>query len=296
MSDHLHFAGIVRHAPLVRVEYDDGVAFLARDLRLAQDDADRRAALHVAAHHGTWGIVVGLQVAVLPGNTTISVTAGAGYLRTGEPVVLEQDVQLAVPVGRWRLHLVPTLAADRCERPTTCTGYRPPVLHPTVALAPWDEGTARDCCEDPGLSIPLARVERSALITIDSGYRQVARAQSRPAIVSGRVPSGTMSWDAPGGAMLSTSVDTSSARLPDGVLYFATLVDMAPIQSGPSALGPLIELTLPTSTSFRLIVRAGAQTAGAAASVLTRTRAALQLAGVIWHAVLPSRGPNGGWS
>ena len=167
---------------------------------------------------------------------------------------------------------------------------------PTVVLVARDEGAGCHCGEDPGLSSPLARVDRAAFITIDSGYRQVMRAQRRPAIVSGRVPSGTMSWDALGGAMLSTVVDTSSGRLPDGVLYFATLVDMAPIQSGPSALGPLIELKLPTSTSFRLIVRAGAQTAGAAASVLTRTRAALQQAGIIWHAVLPTRGPNGGWS
>jgi len=294
MSNHPHYAGIVRHAPLVRVEYDDGAALLARDLRLAQDDADRRAALHVSAHHGTWGVVTGLQVTVLAGNTTMAVSAGVGYLRTGEPLVLEQDVQLTVPVGRWRLQLVPALSGDRCERPITCTGDLPSVLHPTVALVA-DEGSACNC-EDPGLSIPLARVERAASITVDLGYRQMVRAQRRPGVISGRVLPGTMSWDTMGGAMLSASIDTSAAKLPDGVLYFATLVDIAPLQSGPPAFGPLVELRLPTRTSFRLIVRAGAQAPANAVSVLTRTRAALQQAGIIWHAVLPTRGPNGGWS
>jgi len=294
MSAHPHYAGIVRHAPLVRVEYDDGMALLARDLRLAQDDADRRAALHVLAHHGTWGVVTGLQVMVLAGNTTVAVSAGIGYLRSGEPLVLEQNVQLAVPAGRWRLHLVPALAADRCEPNITCVGNLPPVLHPTVLLVADQDGGCN--CDDPGLSIPLARIERAAAISIDIGYRQMVRAQRRPGIVSGRVPSGTMSWDSMGGAMLSTMVDTSIGRLPDGVLYFATLVDIPPLQSGPPAFGPLIELRLPTRTSFRLIVRAGAQAAANAVSVLTRTRAALQQAGIIWHAVLPTRGPNGGWS
>lgn len=294
MSTQPHYAGIVRHAPLARVEYDDGAALRARDLCLAQDDADRRAALHVAAHHGTWGVVIGLQVTVLAGNTTVAVSAGVGYLRNGEPLVLEKDVQLVVPVGRWRLHLVHALSGDRCERSISCTGIVPPVLHPTITLASDEESGCN--CDDSGLSIPLARIERATSITIDLGYRQMVRAQRRPGIISGRVPSGSMSWDTAGGAMLSTVVDTSSMKLPDGVLYFASLVDIAPLQSGPPAFGPLIELRLSTRTSFRLIVRASAQTPANAASVLARTRAALQQAGIIWHAVLPTRGPNGGWS
>jgi len=281
-----------RPDPLVRSEFFEGSALLARDLRLAVGDDARRDALHVTAHHGTWGVAWGLRLSVV-GGAKLAVSPGAAFTPSGNGLTLYLTAELDVPIGEWRVLLQLPTPTARCETPSTCTGTELPAPRASVRLEPWANGVGGCCDADPS-TVPLGRVIRGASLVIALGSRQVARPLRRPAIVTGRAPAGSLSWLTVSGYELDSWVDTSSADMRGTPLYFVQLADLT--ATGTPVPAPLLRVRDAGASGFRLTAICGAASAAAANSARSLLQQSLAGTTVLWTALLPARGPAGGWS
>jgi hypothetical protein len=267
-------------APLERVAWFEGSALLERDLERAIALESRMLALHVGVVHDTWGVALGLSVALSDDRREAIVGPGLAYACRGEPLAVTALRRVPAPVGGpagdtvWDLVLAPAPPAEGapCERVVACEGA---ALVAPVSLR-WElAGAAAPVAGPPpplaagvrlGAEVPIARFVRAApagtLVGPDMRARRVARALVRPHVGFGVVPPATLSWA--GTASASATVDTSAAGFNATPLYFAWPVGATAWPAG--VVGPLASVAGATSHSFRLELRFGVRAGGPAAS------------------------------
>ena len=277
-----------------RIRYYQGQPLQARDL---QDEVAYEAgmnSLHVTAMHNTWGVAVGLEVALTEDRRSAVVGSGVAYDRCGRAIINPTTLTIPVPPPVHTLNTKPViwwydLVARYDDRLTSeNTGAvdcrRGGFAEERMAWRWVYAGFA----EDPGAlppdlpagvrlgdEVPLARVvidPGGYVVSIDLSLRRTARAITRPYVASGQtfVQAGSVTNDACWRTTINTSAGGFSSSRPR---YFARLLehplrtlrnsnpDLAGIEglNYPNVLrllhGPFVSIINPMRNSFTLEVR-----------------------------------------
>ncbi|MFW5772698.1 MAG: hypothetical protein ACOCZH_05170 [Phototrophicaceae bacterium] len=277
-----------------RIRYYQGQPLQARDLR---DEVAYEASmnqLHVTALHNTWGVAVGLEVAVSDDRRSAVIGPGMAYDRCGQGIINPSTLTIPVPplqvphnarpviwwydlVIRYDDHLTSeTQGTTDCHR----GGFAEERLKWRWILA----GYAEDPAAQPpdlasgvrvGDEVPLARLvvdPGGFIVSIDLSLRRTARAITRPYVATGQafVQASVNQTDLCWRTTINTSAGGFSSARPR---YFArllehplrTLRNTNPDTEGVEGLnypnvlrllhGPFLSITNPTRSSFQLEVR-----------------------------------------
>ncbi|GJG89725.1 hypothetical protein tb265_49060 [Gemmatimonadetes bacterium T265] len=247
-----------------RVLWSEGAALTHRDLGDAVAYEARLLALHVAALHDTWGVALGLTLALSGDGRSVLVGPGLAYTCAGDalvlaaatpappfpPAVLMADLVVGAPAAG---------EAWPCERLRDCDG-RAPRERPSLR---WE--TAVDA-SDPtalfgaslargvrlGADVPLGRFTRRPDGTLAGpalGVRRVARGLARPHLGFGALAAGALAW-AGGPAEFVATVDTSAAGFTTPPRYAVWLAAGGTWPAG--VVGPFASVEAAGKTSFAL--------------------------------------------
>lgn len=278
-----------------RIRYYQGQPLQARDLR---DEVAYEAGmnnLHVTALHNTWGVAVGLEVALSDDRRSAIIGPGMAYDRCGQAIINPAELTIPAPppqqqpynakpviwwydlVVRYDDHLTSEnsgavdcrrggFAEERLAWRWVFAGF----AEDPAALAPDLAAGVR-----LGDEVPLARVvvdPGGYVVSVDLSQRRTARAITRPYIASGQafVQAASNLTDVCWRATVNTAAGGFSSARPR---YFARLLehplrtvrntnpDTVGIEglNYPNVLrllhGPFVSISNPTRSSFRLEVR-----------------------------------------
>ena len=238
--------------------------------------------LHMVAVHKTWGIALGFEVEVAPGN--VFVGPGIAYDCRGREIVSASTFAVDVPVlspgskaaGGW-FDLV-IRYNDLDAREGGCFGTPSAQERPVWA---WYFAGAMTETDPPladavrlGEDLPLARFGISAtgqVVRLDFRFRRHAQGLVRPHIASGEVAA---QLDFGDDLLASVQVDTSAGGFSRTPFYFASLAEYPELEiSGDERfddpevavalrrklmrilLGPFVSIASPARMGFQLDVR-----------------------------------------
>ena len=257
--------------PITRVAWAEGSRLTHRDLADAIEHESRMLALHVVAMHGTWGVALGLRLAIGSDLHSVRLTAGGAYTARGESVVVAESMLVHGPVGAsgaYDLLISPAAARTRCSRDVlpACAG-RTRTDAPTlrwVAASPFGLGEGARL----GAEIPIGRVTRAAdgtLSGVDYSQRRTVTSLARPHVASGVALPGRVAWHVQSFGLYAT-IDTDSAGFTSTPVYYACIGNDPPWP--PQLVGPFVGIANPTPTGFTARLAFGA-VSGAAASLFS---------------------------
>lgn len=229
-----------------RVAWFDGSALTHGDLAAAVAHEERMLSLHVAALHDTWGVALGLTVALGTDGRSVLVGPGIAYTARGDALILAAATPAPVfPPGVMAADLVisaPTPGdAWPCERVLDCDGRARRAL-PTLR---WETAAT-------GEDVPLARFARRADGTLagpDHRERRVARGLLRPHLAHGALGPGALAWSHAAFDFVAT-VDTRAAGFSTTPRYAAWVAATGAWPNG--AVGPFVSVEGATANSFTL--------------------------------------------
>ncbi|MHB1224675.1 MAG: hypothetical protein ACYC2G_11645 [Gemmatimonadaceae bacterium] len=243
-----------------RVAWSDGCALTHGDLAAAVAHEERMLALHVAALHDTWGVALGLAVAVGADGRSVLVGPGLAYTAGGHALILAVATPApAFPSGASTADLVigAPLPDDAwpCERLAHCDG-RTRRARLSLRWAPVEsEGLPRQRCVGAyqiGEEVVLSRFVRRADGTLpgpDRRPRQTARGLLRPHLAHGALGPGALSWSHAAFDFVAT-VDTRVAGFSTPPRYAAWVAAAGAWPGG--VVGPFVSIEDATATSFTL--------------------------------------------
>ena len=256
--------------PITRVAWVEGSRLTHRDLADAIEHESRLLALHVAAMHGTWGVALGLRLAIGSDLHSVRVTAGSAYTARGESVVVAESMMVQGPVGAsgaYDLLISPPAARTGCSRDVL-----PACARRTHTIAPalrWVAASPSGLGEGArlGAEIPIGRVTRAAdgtLSDVDYSQRRTVTSLARPHVASGVALPGRVAWHVQNIGLYAT-IDTDSAGFTTTPVYYACIGNDPPWP--PQLVGPLVGIADPKAASFTARLTFGA-VSGAAASLI----------------------------
>lgn len=187
--------------PFERITFRDGQTLGARDLRDEDRLAARLRALHNRYVHGTWGVALGCEVALLPNHTGVLLQPGYAIDAAGRDVIIAEATSHRVPHTAATEILV--LSATACGRIEWTAAHGFPV----------------------GAQVPLVSARASGgkiAGPLDFRVRRNADRMVRPRIGSGITAAGHTGWQ-DGQHWLETTVDTSDAGFTVTPQYLAFL-------------------------------------------------------------------------
>lgn len=226
-----------RGSALLRVGFAQDDLVRTRDLAADVAAEALHRERHVRAAHRTWGVVLGLRVALGASGSAVVVTPGFALDACGREILIGRPGTLRAPQRAEGTRVELVAEADACF-----PGLR------------W-----RDVGQPPGAGVVLARATATsggALVDLDPGVRPSARP-----LVGGRVGSGTAELDLPVKPLAQVAVDTSAAGFATTPRYVVTLEE--PPDTGYAALGdawsriggPFLDVHDETPSGFELDVR-----------------------------------------
>ena len=224
--------------PFDRVTFRDGQLLTARDLGDAASRQSRLLALHTRYMHGTWGIAVGFEIALAPGNAAVDVGPGYAIDETGSSLLLAEGIRVPVPASSapTPFVLVAAYQEDAAYRsrpgaPDLCNGgagISPGHERPVISWRTPDDIRF-------GPEVPIVQVVASGGVvqgSLDRRVRRYARRLIRPYLATGHTEpgqTGWTTWQAPGDPEFARQlgvevvVDTSEAGFTRIPTYFATI-------------------------------------------------------------------------
>jgi hypothetical protein len=251
-----------------RIDWVDGSSLDERDLDDAVAYEQRLLELHIRGVHDTWGVALGLTLALSADRRLVLVTPGLAYTCRGESIVLGVPVQVDAPAlggagpgasGPSLFDLVIAFPAPPdgapCEHTIGCDGDRLPVLRPVLR---WERaGSAAAPAPVPvspnvrlGDEVPIGRFVRlgdGTLTGPDYSQRRVARGLVRPHIAFGVTRPGELLWQAGASDSVAT-IDTTSAGFTTRPFYFAWMLDRP---WSALDIGPFLSVGQATRSSFK---------------------------------------------
>jgi hypothetical protein len=251
---------------LHRLAYAEGARLAERDLRDLVAYERRLLELHVRALHDTWGVALGLRLALSNDRRRVLVSPGVAYTCRGEALALPSGTTTEPPADTSPpqpgpasravdlvLGAAPTPEGGPCERVATCTGEH-------AALAPgavrWVYARLRPSApavlgEDVrlGEEVPLGRFARAADGTLtgpDLSVRRAARGLVRPHVAFGITRPGEVTLTASAYDVWG-HVDTTAGAFGGTPHYFASVSPLP-----PAAIGPFVSVTGATPRRFTI--------------------------------------------
>ena len=247
---------------LRRVRFEHGQSLSASDLTEMQDSITELRWLQNRMFHG-WGIVSGLSVQGVPGESQLTVSAGFALDCFGREILLTSEQVVSIPR---------TGASDRRLTFYLVVSYRDDDKQQVLekrASACLPGGTVRLSNEADlgwrlqhrvrrGLDIVLARiiVRRCSIVErVDLSVRRYVPVCGGRSVASGHAGR-FLNWRALAGlAGVSAYIDTRSAAFERTPVYRAEVLGQRTMSDGRVLVVPITQISEPTPTGFTLDIR-----------------------------------------